>query len=133
MAILDFLAYSSGILTLISVSVNVIQYRQKKQNQKNLRAHLHANYNMFFQIARECTKVRSEEQNCKKVITKLMASMERITGIADAARTNIISYSREVLNYNLYYEHPAFPGRKMSDEVTLGKPPELDEEEEEIN
>lgn len=112
-------------VTILSLVGNIVQYMQKKNHEKNLRAHLQATYNMFFQIARAETKVRNNiSANDEEKSNALRIALERITGTSDAARTTIIAYSRETMDFIPFYEHPAFPGEEMPNEVKFGTPPE---------
>ena len=53
-----------------------------------------------------------------------MSAIEVIRGCADTARTNLISFSQEHINYKPFYEHPAEPGKEQPTEVKYGIPPE---------
>lgn len=123
----NYIALVSGVITIISVAFNIIQFRQGIKNNESLKAHMQANFNMFYQIGRALTKVRHEHLALDEENVKMLKAMENIRGIADAARSSIISYSREVLNFVPEYEHPAFPGKKMSEQVMLGTEVEKEE------
>jgi hypothetical protein len=121
----EWVAIIASIFTLLSVCLNVIQYRNRISERKALRSQAQAAYNFHYAIARACTRARMIEGNSvEERLHCVLYEVRAITGIADAARSQTIAYSREHLNFTPFYEHPAYPGKEQPDEVKMGKPPE---------
>ena len=102
MDLIDYIAIIARILTILSVPLNIIQRIQRVELIKALRARSQAGYNYFFQIARRADTLRALSKNDKIPDEKLDIAIRTghwITGCADAARNDIISYSREHLNF----------------------------------
>jgi len=56
----QIIAIIASILTIGSVTLNVIQYRTRKSHEKSLIAHLWQTYNWLYQIARFAEKARNQ-------------------------------------------------------------------------
>ena len=85
-------------------------------------------YNNYYYIARSLTRSRndSQEADLNEAIELYKNECNYIRGIADSARESLICFGREQLNYEVYFEHPAYPGKsEYCDEVLMGLPPEL--------
>lgn len=131
MDFVEFASYVGAFLTvisLISVVTNVVQFVQKRDRIKEIRSQMQTQYNQHFSIARKCTSIRQIEENydlsTEEKYHKIIQEVRVIQGIADSARLSIIAYSREHVNHTPFFEHPAFPGQEVSDEVRYGMPPE---------
>jgi hypothetical protein len=123
--LVDIIAISSGIISLIAVPANIIQYLKKRTEVKSLRQLVQSNYNNFYLIARCLTRLRNSKiKDMNKLLSCYIEEMSIIRGIADSSRENLIAFGREHLKYKPFFEHPAYPGIEQSDEVKLGKPPE---------
>jgi len=116
------IAVASGVVTIASIVYNIIQMIQKKNIRKYLKASMHSNYNKFYQICRLCT--RANEDGVRDNPEKLQGLFKYINGIADSARTGILSFSQHTIDFKPEYEHPAFPGEKLNNKVKLGVPPD---------
>ncbi len=122
MKTIDYIAIISGVITIISVSINIIQYLHRLNERRTLVSQAQANYNAYYQIARSTTRARNYKSQDR--VERLLDEIYFISGVADSNRSSIISFSREILNYKVFYEHPAFPGIEQSDEIKLGHTPE---------
>jgi hypothetical protein len=121
----NYIALIASILTIISVTINIIQYYRKRQETKSLRAQVQGSYNSHFLIARACTRSRDRKVNNEQErLAYLLQDMDYIRGISDSARTSIIAFSREHLGFEPFYEHPAQPGVRQPKEVIFGLPPD---------
>ncbi|MFC1603610.1 hypothetical protein ACFL5F_01160 [Planctomycetota bacterium] len=112
MELMDYIAVIASILTILSVCLNVIQKIQRVELIRALRARSQAGYNYFFQVARRADTIRALAKNDKSADERLEVAIRTgcwITGCADAARNDIISYSREHLHFLPVEEHPAKP------------------------
>lgn len=111
---IQIVAIIASVLTIVSGCVNVIQWSQRAELIKALRARSQAAYNYFFNIARQADTIRElETSNPDEPIAERLqiaiTHAHRITGCVDTARNDIISYSREHLNFIPLEEHPARP------------------------
>ena len=116
------IATIASILTIISFTINIIQYKTRKQELAALRTHVQENYNAYFSVARACTRARSENKDVTD--THMIRELEYIRGVCDSQRNGIIAYSREHLSFLPFYEHPMYPGKEQPKEIMLGMPPE---------
>ena len=114
MAILTWTEIVSMCGVLVSLAAffhqlhrNKILKSQQDEWKKALISRSQASYNYFHTAALICGEIRSNNED----INFVLARVDRITGIADSARTDIISYCRSHLDgYTPFYEHPAKPG-----------------------
>ncbi len=121
----NYIALIASILTIISVTINIIQYNRRRQENKSLRTQAQGSYNSHFLIARSCTRARDRKVNNEQErLAYLQRDMDYIRGISDSARTSIIAFSREHLGFEPFFEHPAYPGVRQPKEVMFGLPPE---------
>lgn len=112
MDVLGYIAIIASILTIISVCINIIQWRSKKSLIVTLKSRSQASYNYFYQIATHSDRIRFQKNNNVEpgqVIDTAIQNAHSINGLSDAARYDIISYSREHLNFIPVKEHPAKP------------------------
>lgn len=101
-----------GIASIASVCLNIIQYRHRAELMRALRARSQATYNCFFMIAHSSDSIRALEGAEGQASQELLVAISRaynITGLADAARSEIIAFSREHLRFLPVEEHPAHP------------------------
>ena len=123
-----FAGYIGALVTIISICLNIIQYIKKADDRKALRSQMQSEYNFHFLVARACTRVRALMENANATVDDkihgIFSQVSIIQGVADTARNAIIAYSREHLDYLPYYEHPAYPGKEVDDQVRFGLPPE---------
>ncbi|MGD6803493.1 hypothetical protein [Rossellomorea aquimaris] len=117
-----------SIVSIVSVITNVIQHVQKKDRLQEMKSQIQTQYNHHFFVARGCTKARGFEEDTsfslEEKYNKTLQELRKIEGIADSSRSGIIAYSREHLRFTPFFEHPAYPGQEVSDEVKFGLPPE---------
>jgi len=112
LGVVDYIAIVTTILTILSVCLNIIQWLQRAEFQKALKSRSQATYNYFFLIARRATAIRELDRSQEKPEAKLQTAISlgnNINGIADSARSDIVAYSREHLNFLPFEEHPARP------------------------
>ena len=98
MEAIDFIAIIASLLTIISVCINVIQLRSKKNLVVTLKSRSQAAYNYFYQIAQHSDKIRTLHSNNPEYQQAINAAVQQafsINGLSDAARLDIISYCRE--------------------------------------
>jgi len=124
----DYVAIISTLLTIISFVFNIIQLKDRKGLMQSIQSLIQSNYNIFFQIARCTTRARNQNST-KKDINVLDRALENIRGLTDAARSSLIATGRENFKFEPKYEHPAFPGKEVDDDVLYGLPPELQRKE----
>lgn len=122
--------YAGALITIVSVCLNIIQYVRKVDERKSLRSQMQMQYNFHFSAARACTRIRhildEPSISCEVALGKTVEQVSIIRGVLDTARSTIIAYSREHLDFIPFYEHPAYPGIEVPNAVKFGKP--LDEE-----
>lgn len=107
---IDYVAIIASLLTIISVCINIIQWQSKKNLISTLKSRSQASYNYFYQIAQHSDQIRfSQNKNVQpnQVVDFCIRQAHSINGISDGARLDIISYSREHLNFIPVKEHPA--------------------------
>ena len=107
MTTIDYVALVAGIFTIISVPLNVIQLVKRKGLMKTLKSRSQAAYNYFSEIASFSDRIRGAAPENSVETARSHAHL--INGITDAARLDIISYSREHLGFIPKSEHPARP------------------------
>lgn len=126
--IIEMIGLLSTIISLVFAGIQIVQ---KKELKTTMKSTLQTHFNTYYQIARACTRARSakDDKNLNEdlIQQEILNQLSIIQGASDVARTNIISYSRDQLGFTPYYEHPAFPGRDMSDDIKLGKQPEIED------
>lgn len=120
MTFTDLLALIVGAITIISVSLNIIQLIKRREMVRTLKSRSQASYNYFYRIAKWSDSIRglreAQKEDSEKILIAVR-SAHAITGTVDAARLDIASYSREHLNFVPVREHPGTPLQ-----VTLPKP-----------
>jgi hypothetical protein len=105
----------SGLLFLISLilfSMYSLQKKRKRDIQLALRSRLQATYNQFYQIALASDRIREFNLSSVKMEEKIPLAMIQasfISGIANSARSDIISYTREHLRFVPVWEDPNQP------------------------
>lgn len=135
----ELVGFISTIITFISLLVNMFQYTQKKSTNKALIKLVQEQFNNYFYISRSLTRVRNEDNhrleeqkeqqenkglnNEKKLLDQYENETNYIRGICDSSRESLICFGREQLDYQVFFEHPAFPGKKdYPEEVLMGTP-----------
>lgn len=124
---MDFVAIIAlvgSMASIISITLNIVQYTISVQRRRALRHYIQTMYNVFTQIARAASNARSGSRDHEaNPPSQSLAYVEKLHGMADVARTSLISYGREHLKFVPFYEHPLYPGVKMPDEVLHGTHP----------
>jgi len=109
---IEYIAVIASLLTIISVCFNIIQRRSRSNLIATLRSRLQASYNHFYKIAGHSDSIRTikkTNQSKEDLVEKAINEAHSINGITDAARSDIIAYSREHLNFIPVEEHPQRP------------------------
>ncbi|MFH1200344.1 MAG: hypothetical protein V1708_04715 [Candidatus Micrarchaeota archaeon] len=114
----------AAVIGLGSLVYNVIQFIVARKERAALRGLVQGDYNIYFNIARQCGRARKDELDDKARLEEACRALEVIRGCADAGRTSLLSFSREHLSFLPYYEHPAEPGKPQPPEVVFGMTPE---------
>lgn len=118
-----------GIITIISVLINIIQYYRRQQEYRSLRAQVQGGFNSQFLVARACTRARdSDPTGGSQTTSTLLRELDYIRGISDAARSSLIAFSREHLGFLPKFEHPAEPGKEQPKNVIYGQAPDKNSE-----
>ena len=108
----DYLAIVAGLATIISICINIIQWRDRKSFATTLKSRSQAAFNYFFRIAIHADRIRGLKTNQEDSMQLLFEAKQQahsINGLSDAARYDICSYSREHLNFVRVCEHPSKP------------------------
>ncbi len=102
-------------IIIATAEVGLIIYQSVKRSAEKtaLRTYMQAEYNHHYEIGRllgiyERVRDKKKVTNERK-IEEANRCIEAIRGTADAARHEIIAYSREHLKFTPKYEHPATP------------------------
>ncbi len=124
MGIFEIISAILSVVSVISIVGNIIQYVKKKEYNKDLRSHVQSQYNNFYFIARCITRCRkNENEDIAKKLDCYKDEVNIIRGICDSARISLIAFGREEINFEPYFEHPAYPGQKeYSDDIKMGLP-----------
>lgn len=100
------------IISLILFSMYSLQKKRKRDIQQALRSRLQATYNQFYQISLAADRIREFNLTAVRVEDKIPLAMIQasfIAGIANSARSDIISYTREHLRFVPVWEDPNQP------------------------
>jgi hypothetical protein len=88
----EVVALIASLLTVASVTVNVIQYKRRRMEERSLRAHIQSAYNTYYAIARSCSRVRDYQRtSAEEHLRFAIQRIERITGCVDTGRSNLIA------------------------------------------
>ncbi len=124
MNVYEIVGNVTAVISFFSLIGNVLQYTKKRENEKTLRRLAQEHYNYNYYIGRSLTRVRNEEGSTpEEQLETYRKECNYIRGIADTARESLICFGREELKLDVYFEHPAYPGKKeYSDDVLMGMP-----------
>lgn len=123
---INFKDYFLPGLTFLSIMYNIYNIIVRRNELKSLKSNMQTQYNLHSNAARVCDRIRQiekEEISDKSKVQRVIAESNIIRGIADSARTIILSYSREHLKFVPYYEHPAIPGEIVAFDINFGMTP----------
>ena len=95
MKIMDWVTIISTFIAVISICLNIIQLRAKKDQQKALRSQSQASFNVFHEIQYLTNLIFRDTKN----IQSILGSVNQIKGLTAAARQEIVAYSREHLDF----------------------------------
>lgn len=115
----------ASFLTIISTCLNVIQYNRRNSLIKRIRSFAQGTYMDHFMIARAIGRIKNSTLEANELLPFLWREIFYINGIADSARNNIISVSKEHLKLVPQFIHPAFPEKAtFGDDIKLGIMPD---------
>lgn len=113
MSTMDWIATIGIGISIISICANIIQYVHRKTLITSLKSRSQAAYNYFYRIAEFTDRIKDllekSDDKLDKRLEKAFQWVHAIMGIADAGRSDIVSYSREHLGFIPVKEHPAHP------------------------
>lgn len=99
----DWVALVASICTIVSVAINVIQWRTQENVKHELKALLQASYNQFCKIADKSAavfKLAEKGLDSTPAATAAVAGLAKhIQGVADGARSYVIAGAREHLAF----------------------------------
>ncbi len=111
MTAIDWVTIVSGLLAVISLIGNYIQYNAKRNLSKDLRVQVQSSYNHLCQITRACDHCMPDKvrPDIPADFYKMLGEFSFIRGASEAGRTSINSFSREHLKVLPRDEHPHRP------------------------
>lgn len=132
---MGFYEIVSAIVSVISFFAligNVLQYTKKREMAKDLFQMVLTQYNNYYLIARALTRIRNMDESNIKDMSQLKKvyddDINFVKGVADSARLQLMNFSKNQLDKDVFYQHPAFPEKTaFSDEVKMGLPPEKED------
>lgn len=127
MNVWQILSIVASFITIVSACLNVIQYNRRNSLIKRLRSFAQGTYMDHYMIARAVGRLKNNFSTFKEdeIIPNFWREISYINGIADSARNNIISVSKEHLNLVPQFTHPAFPNQEeFDDDIKLGLMPD---------
>ena len=95
MKIMDWVTIISTVIAVISICLNIIQWRAKKEQQKALRSQSQASFNVFHEIQYLTNLIFKDTKN----IQSILGSVNQIKGLTVAELQEIVAYSREHLDF----------------------------------
>lgn len=121
-----------SVISFFALIGNVLQYTKKREMAKDLFQMVLTQYNNYYLIARALTRIRTMEETDISDMSQLKKvyddDINFVKGVADSARLQLMNFSKNQLNKEVYYQHPAFPDKTdFSDEVKMGLPPEKED------
>lgn len=100
---IDWVALVASVATLLSLLLNVYQWRKGAEMAKTARANAQAAFNTFHRAAQSADRIRgAAHEYSKEPVQALQVATQQahlINGVSDAARFQIIAYCREQLNF----------------------------------
>jgi hypothetical protein len=124
MEIMDWIALVGTGISSISICVNIIQRVTRKTLITTLKSRSQAAYNYFNRIAGFADNIRALEKSDDQPEKRLEDAFHwtlGIIGVTDAARHDIISYSREHLHFLPVKELPDEPYKERLPKPGKGK------------
>lgn len=113
---INYIAIVASLFTIISVCINIIQWRSRKSLAVTLKSRSQASYNYFYKIAEHSDTIRAlpgNNEDLQQALNMAIQHGHSINGLSDAARFDIVSYSREHLNFIPIKENPAQPNTEQ--------------------
>jgi hypothetical protein len=129
----EYVAVVASVVTLMSASFNVLQWRTNRRLETDLRARLQSSFNSYYAVAEWADRIRCLGKNPfmgdlefssdpTDRLNVAVACAHALNGIADAARIEITAYTREHFGIVPRHEHPMDPqnlGLPSADPIAL--------------
>jgi len=110
---IEWIALIASLATIISVPVNVIQWRTTATLKRQYYSKIFAEYNHMYRIAELADRAKGIYKNATiseaDRLENLIRHIEQTTGIADSVREEIQAYCEKFLRKPVYRQHPARP------------------------
>ncbi len=122
----DIVSAVTSVISFFSLIGNVLQYAKKREQDKDLYQMVLTQYNNYYLIARALARIyNADKDNVESLEILNATNINFIRGVADSARIDLINFSKNQLNKDVFYQHPAYPEKRdFSDSVKFGLPPE---------
>ncbi|MGA2611331.1 MAG: hypothetical protein ABSH01_28115 [Terriglobia bacterium] len=101
-----------GVLSVILLVGNVLQFLQSIATGSSLRVKAQADYNNWFRVAEIADQIKANPENAAELI-------RHISGMADMARNEIVAYSQEKLKFTPWFNPASKPGPNPSPPQTF--------------
>ena len=124
--IYEIISVVASLVSFLSLIGNIMQFTKKRELSKDLYQLVQTQYNNFYLIARSVTRARTSKGIPEdEMKAKYEIELSLINGVADAARLELINFSRHQLKKEVRYQHPAYPEKRdFDDAVKMGAPPD---------
>jgi hypothetical protein len=110
--VMGYVTGISIVVSIVSVVINVYQWRRRVDVQKVYHAHLHTVFNQMDRIAvcaDESRKLFGNEQNPSPAFAKVIQKIHQCTGIVDSGRITVLAFSEKYLGRPVKLQHPRQP------------------------
>jgi hypothetical protein len=109
--LIEWIALIASVATVISVSVNFIQWRATATSKKQYYSMIFAQYNHMYRIGELADRARGIYRNVNLSgadrLEEIVRHIDQMTGIADAEREEIQAYCEKFLHRPVYRQRPA--------------------------
>ena len=116
-SLIEWIALIASLATIISVPVNVIQWRTTATLKRQYYSKIFAEYNHMYRIAELADRAKGIYRNVTiseaDRLENLIRHIEQTTGIADSVREEIQAYCEKFLRKPVYRQHPARPDESI--------------------
>jgi hypothetical protein len=116
-SLIEWVALIASLATIISVPVNVIQWRTTATLKRQYYSKIFAEYNHMYRIAELADRAKAIYKNLSisepERLEHLIRHIEQTTGISDSVREEIQAYCEKFLNRPVYRQHPAQPDQTV--------------------
>ena len=117
----EWIGLISAVLTILSVTLNVYQWKRKKDMEDMYHSNLFALYNHMHRIAEIAGRCRiimeqDDSENDTETLSKVIRYVEQCTGIADSVRTEVLAFSERYMHRPIWRQHPGSPDEQLIDD-----------------